>query len=140
MARRYWTCRRCGHRQERRTSSRKCLNCGELTRPAARAPKHEHALTGFSHDYYDQLNIRVHGVDPDQCAICEKRVKGQRPDRDHAHHDGGFPRGRLCWYCNKRLGEIERGQDGLVWMQAAMRYLERAAEAWAQHNEKEEVA
>jgi len=127
MARNTWLCR-CGHRNEKVWTKCRGEGCGR-TKPKRRAPAHEHALTEYTHDFYDSLNVDVHGVDPDQCAICEKRVKGQRPDRDHAHYDGGFPRGRLCWYCNKRLGEIERGQDGLVWMDAASRYLERARNA-----------
>lgn len=105
--------------------------CGR-TKPKRRAPAHEHALTEYSHDFYDELNLVVHGCEPDECAnpACRRRAKeGMRLDRDHAHYDGGFPRGRLCWYCNKRLGEIERGQDGLLWIEGIKEYLRRAQDA-----------
>lgn len=133
MAKTTWLCR-CGHLNEKAWLKCRGDGCGR-TRPKKRRPGHEHALTEFSQDFYDALNVEVHGVDPEQCAICEKHVKGERPQRDHAHFDGGFPRGRLCWWCNRRLGEIERGQDGLVWMQAAMRYVERSADAWRRRQE-----
>lgn len=127
MARRYWTCRKCAYRQERRTSSRKCINCGELTRRETRRPAHEWPLEQLSRDDFGRLNQAVHGVDQDVCAIC--RAEGRALQRDHAHHDGGYPRGRICGLCNKRLGEVERGNDGEAWLESALLYVRRSAAA-----------
>lgn len=125
MARRYWSCRKCGYRQERRTNSRRCLNCGEITRRETRAPAHAWSLN-LSKDAFGEMNRRLHGVDQDVCAICH--AEGRALQRDHAHQDGGYPRGLLCWYCNKRLGEVERGNDAKAWLESALRYV-RVAEA-----------
>ena len=99
-----------------------------MTRRLKREPKHAHPLR-LPTAHFAALNVTVHGCQPDECAICGKRL--DRPgsgQRDHAHFDGGYARGLLCWYCNKRLGDIERGQDGARWMRAAIGYVERSAE------------
>jgi hypothetical protein len=71
----------------------------------------------------------VHGVNENECALCGGPAKDSgNLDRDHAHHDGGYPRGLLHPMCNKRLGEVERGQDGEAWMEAALAYVRRARE------------
>jgi hypothetical protein len=86
---------------------------------------------------HGDLNRLVHGVDENQCAICHREAKDSRNhDRDHAHFDGGYPRGVLCWYCNKRLGEVERGNDGEAWLEAALAYCRRSRE----HQEREAAA
>lgn len=131
VARRYWTCRKCAHRNER-TASRTCQGCGEKTKPAPRGPKHLAGLKSF--DEHARVQREVHGLDENVCAICEKPSRdGRRHDRDHAHFDGGYPRGLLCWYCNKRLGEVERGNDGEAWLEAALAYVRRAR---AHHEEQ----
>ena len=73
-------------------------------------------------DEFGDLNVTVHGKAANQCAICEM-VPRTSLQRDHAHHDGGYPRGLLCAMCNKRLGEVERGNDAIAWLEAAIRYV-----------------
>src|SRR5205085_3256779 len=90
VARRYWTCRKCHYRQERRSNSRKCLNCGEITRREYKRLAHEWPLEK-GRDSFAQLNVSVHGVAQDVCPICF--AEGRDLQRDHAHHDGGYPRG-----------------------------------------------
>ena len=124
MARRYWTCRRCKYRNER-TASRKCVNCGSASKPKTVRPAHEWPLE-LAKDKFGQLNQTVHETDPDVCAICH--AEGRALQRDHAHHDGGYPRGLLCSMCNKRLGEVEHGNDAEAWLELALRYV-RASEA-----------
>ena len=125
-----WVCVKCGHRNELRGSSRKCQNpecLSPVGRRKKRKPAHAHPLDNGP-AYFAALNVTVHGCDQDECAICLKRLG--RPgsgQRDHAHFDGGYARGLLCWYCNKRLGEIERGQNGAAWMRSAIQYVERSA-------------
>ncbi len=125
--RRYWTCRKCHYRQERRTNSRKCLNCGEQTRRETNRPAHEWPLEKGK-DAFQRLNVIAHGVGPNVCAICH--AEGRALQRDHAHHDGGFPRGMLCGMCNKRLGEVEHGNDAAQWLKSALAYVLAADAAW----------
>ena len=133
----YWTCRRCGFRNDRRWV--KCRGDGKdgkqctARRPPKREPKHAHPLRNGASEF-QALNVSVHGGHPDQCAICDKPL--DRPgsgQRDHAHFDGGYARGFLCWYCNKTLGLIERGKDGEEWMRRALDYVRHAR----QHHERE---
>jgi hypothetical protein len=123
----HWTCRKCKHRQPRRTSSRRCENCGEQTRPVKAAPKHDQARQQPDAVYAD-LQQRVHRTDTSTCALCRGPVKqGNRGlDRDHSHADGGYPRGLLHPLCNKLLGQVERGGFGEQWLWLACGYLGRA--------------
>ena len=125
----YWLCRYCGHRNERLGTSRKCQGCGSATaRRLKRAPKHSHPLRQ-GRAAFEMLNMTVHKCNPDHCAICGKRLdKPGSGQRDHAHFDGGYARGLLCWYCNKTLGQVERGKDGEEWMRSALDYVRRARE------------
>jgi hypothetical protein len=83
-------------------------------------------------DVHGELNVTVHGVDERICAICGREAN----NRDHAHFLPFFPRGVLCWHCNKRLGEVERGNDGEAWLEAALAYCRRSRE----HQEREAAA
>ena len=128
----YWTCRRCGHRNERaHVKCRGTKRSGEpctARRPLKREPKHAHPLRNGRAEF-ERLNIVVHGCGPDGCAICGKSLdKPGTGQRDHAHFDGGYARGLLCWYCNKTLGLIERGKEGEEWMRRALDYVKRARE------------
>lgn len=132
--RRYWTCRKCSFRNER-TASRSCQGCGGQTKPKTRKPAHMAGLKAF--EVHGELNRLLHGVNENECAICGKQAKDSRNhDRDHAHFDGGFPRGNLCPMCNKRLGEVERGNDGEAWLEAALAYVQRAR----RHHEGQQAA
>ena len=97
-------------------------------RPIKREPKHAHPLRNGRAEFA-ALNFIVHGVLADECAICGKRLdQPGTGQRDHAHFDGGYARGLLCWYCNKTLGLIERGKDGEEWMRRALDYVRKARE------------
>lgn len=116
---RYWTCRKCAHRNQR-TASRRCEGCGEQTKPKPRRPAHAVALE-MTYQQYLELQQDVHGLG-EVCGICERPPATRRLDRDHSHTTGK-PRGLLCARCNQRL---ERGGDTLEWLSAAMRYIGRA--------------
>lgn len=126
LARRYWTCRRCKYRNER-TASRTCQNCGSISKPKTTRPAHEWPLQ-LAAASFGELNQTVHGTGPDVCAIC--KAEGRALQRDHAHQDGGYPRGLLCGMCNKRLGEVERGNDAEVWLEAALAYVRKSEQAF----------
>lgn len=127
MARKYVTCPKCGFRNDRLGNRRICVGCGATLRKAY-GPKHDHARR-LSHAFYAELQIEVHGVNANECALCGGPAKDEgNLDRDHAHHDGGYPRGLLHPMCNKRLGEVERGNDGEAWLVAALAYVVRSRE------------
>lgn len=136
--RRYWTCRKCKYRNER-TASRKCISCGSESKPKTRRPAHEWSLAQMNKTEFGELNQTVHGVDQDVCAICLSPPKQVPLQRDHAHHDGGYPRGLLCPMCNRRLGEVERGNDAVAWLVSALAYV-RAAESARFGEGREEAA
>ncbi len=80
-------------------------------------------------DVHAELNSLVHGVNENECALCGGEAKdGRNLDRDHAHFADFYPRGLLHPLCNKRLGEVERGNDGEAWLEAALAYVRRARE------------
>src|SRR6202162_1373833 len=131
----YISCRKCGHRNDRVGGRQRCVKCG-ATWPKLRGPKHDHARQ-LSHKFYAELQRTVHGVNENECGLCGGEAKDAgNLDRDHAHHDGGYPRGLLHPLCNKRLGEVERGQDGEAWLAAALDYVVRPRE----HHEREAAA
>jgi len=123
------------NRRGRGGGCQRCVKCG-ATLPKLRGPKHDHARQ-LSHKVYAELQRTVHGVNENECGLCGGEAKDAgNLDRDHAHHDGGYPRGLLHPLCNKRLGEVERGQDGEAWLAAALDYVIRARE----HHEREAAA
>ncbi len=127
MARLYVTCPKCSHRNDRVGGRRTCTSCGATLRKFY-GPKHDHARR-LSHRFYADLQREVHGVNENECALCGGPAKNAgNLDRDHAHQDGGYPRGLLHPMCNKRLGEVERGQDAEQWLEAALAYVRRARE------------
>lgn len=120
MARRFWSCRKCGYRNER-SASRKCQGCGEQTKPKARVPKHAETLRDHSYDHYARLSLTLHGGELEACGVCG-RPKGEnrKHDRDHDHRTGN-PRGLACFYCNR---ELLRNAD-LEQARKVVAYLER---------------
>jgi hypothetical protein len=112
VPRRYWSCRKCKHRNER-TSSRRCQGCGELTKPKPRVPKHAATLRDDSYETYVELNALIHGVTDESCAVCRRpRHEAMRHHRDHDHVTGN-PRGLACFQCNSlmpRLLTLERAE------------------------------
>lgn len=110
---RTWLCPLCGHRNELRTSSRKCQNpaCGEQSKPAKRVPKHARILQGKTYPLFVQAARDIHGVTDESCCVCGKPRSQDRPhDRDHGHRKGqpdyGKARGLACpgdSGCNKLM-------------------------------------
>lgn len=102
MARRHWTCRKCGH-VNAPTKSRKCESCGELTRPKLRKSPARKAHEARSYGDYALLSVLIHGGEPHACGCCGKpRPDIGRHERDHDHKTGA-PRGLACTYCNKTV-------------------------------------
>lgn len=91
---RYWTCPKCGTRNER--IKQKCGMACTGTRPKKRVPAHRRTLQDDSYAVYEALNRELHGAEPDACGVCGKPPKFERRhDRDHDHVTGK-PRGLAC--------------------------------------------
>ena len=104
---RYWSCRKCGHRNLR-TASRRCAGCDEQTKPKTRVPKHAVTLRDDTYELYSSVNAAIHGVTDEACGVCGKpRSQERRHDRDHGHLQGsvsfGKPRGLACVSCNRLM-------------------------------------
>lgn len=107
MARKYWTCRKCSHRNEHAAhKGRKCLGCGEETRPKKRVPKHAEVLRVTDYLSFARLSIEIHGGELGACAVCGKPQPetdgAKRHHRDHDHATGQA-RGLACFPCNMHL-------------------------------------
>lgn len=129
MARRYWSCRRCKHRNER-TSSRKCQGCGELTKPKTRVPKHAETLRDTTYEQYETLSYEIHGrfTELGACGVCGRHrgESGRRHDRDHDHRTG-LARGLACVRCNRELLRNSTLEEA----RAVVAYLERVEAFYA---------
>lgn len=129
--RKYWTCPKCAHRNEHRTSSRKCEGCQGQTKPKRRVPKHAEVLRDTSYERAEAISVAIHGGEPGACGNCGKpRGETRRHDRDHDHKTGEL-RGLACWYCNR---EVLRGLD-LERARAAVAYFERVQAYYAREGE-----
>lgn len=121
---RTWLCPKCSHRNEVRTSSRKCQGCEENTKPKRRVPVHAEVLRDTSYSDAALLSVRIHGGEPEACGVCGKpKGETRRHDRDHDHRTGEL-RGLACFHCNR---ELLRGGT-LESLRAAVAYLERVEE------------
>lgn len=132
--RRYWTCRKCSHRNER-TSSRKCQGCGEQTKPKARVPRHAEVLRDTPPETAAVISRRIHGGELGSCAVCGKpRSEGKRHDRDHDHHPEspiyGRLRGLACYRCNHHLLRFHT----IDTLRACLAYMERAEAYYARED------
>ena len=119
----FWTCQRQSRGEKCRATNpnrkRNCSRCGKA-RPARKPPAHMSALK-LSYEYYVALN------GAERCGICGAAPKpGRRLHRDHDHAGVGTPRGLLCFRCNAAL----RPYMTLAWLQAAVRYVQRAEGHW----------
>jgi hypothetical protein len=108
-----WRCRACLSVNASRT--RKCAAC-KKARPKKRRPAHLKALD-LPYETYVDLN------GGETCGICGAVAKTRKLHRDHEHKGSGKPRGLLCFPCNAAL----RPYMDLAWIEAAARYLRRAA-------------
>jgi hypothetical protein len=98
--RRYVTCPKCSHRNDRTGGRRKCAGCG-ANLPKRRVPKHAETLRDDSYAAYMQTARDIHGVTDEACCACGKpRSQERRCDRDHEHNRRspffGKRRGLLC--------------------------------------------
>lgn len=110
MARRYWTCRKCGTRHERTTQvCRAAIADGEECsgrRPKPRVPKHARTLQDDSYQSYLQVASDIHGVTDESCCVCGKpRHELMHHHRDH-DHVSGQPRGVVCFQCNQLMPRL----------------------------------
>jgi hypothetical protein len=107
---RFWTCPRCKTRWSR--TKQKC-SCGRA-RPKARPAAHKQALD-LPYEQYAELN------GGERCGICGAEPSPtRRLDRDHDHATGK-PRGLLCHFCNRQLGNRVTAD----WLAKALAYVER---------------
>lgn len=127
--RRYWTCN-CGHRNEA-TRSRKCQNCGAMSRPKKRVPPHARTLRDDSYDVYALVSQEIHGGENEACAVCGKpKPESRRHDRDHDHRTGK-PRGLACVRCNRELLRHSTLEEA----RKVVAYLERVEAHYAKGDE-----
>jgi len=84
-------------------------------------------------DQYAELHREIHGLDENTCAIClgQRKPGGPRLDREHAHFDGGYPRGLAHNRCNRILGEVERGEDAERRLELMLAYERRTKAFYA---------
>lgn len=111
--RRYVTCTKCGHRNDREGGRRLCVEC-RAPLPKRRVPKHAETLRDDSYERYAQLNFQMHFGLMDipvkdgptmyeDCGVCGRsKPETRRHDRDHDHRTGN-PRGLACVRCNREL-------------------------------------
>lgn len=120
---RRWTCPKCHHLNEHRTSSRKCQGCGENTKRKKRVPLHARVLQELTFPEAERLSQAMHGGELGACAVCGRpKPESGHHDRDHDHRSGAF-RGMACFTCNR---ERLRGHT-VETLEACLAYLRRAA-------------
>jgi hypothetical protein len=97
--RKTWLCMKCGHRNELRTSSRKCQNPECLAPDGKRKKperKHKAVLRTMGYEDWAALSVLIHGGELYACGVCGKPPsEGRKQDRDHCHRTG-VARGLAC--------------------------------------------
>lgn len=97
--RKTWLCMKCGHRNELRTSSRKCQNPDCLAPDGKRKKperKHKAVLRTMGYEEWAALSVEIHGGELYECGVCRKPPsEGRKQDRDHDHRTG-LARGLAC--------------------------------------------
>ena len=125
----FWSCRKCGFRNKR-TASRKCQGCGDLTKPKRRVPKHAEVLRDTSYEKWEQLSYEIHGkaAELGACGVCGRQPgENRRCDRDHDHRTGRV-RGLACVRCNRELLRNSTLEEA----RAVVAYLERVESFYAE--------
>lgn len=139
MAARYWTCRKCGYRNERawlkcrgyatgtsaNTAPAAMLACAGR-RPPKHVPKHAVALRDLSHAHFAQVNEAIHGQGTN-CGVCGAVPKDDRIMQREHDHTTGLARGLACWRCNRLMPK----QFDLQTARAIVAYLERVEQYYA---------
>lgn len=93
--RRYVTCPKCSHRNDRAGGRRKCQGCAAPL-PKRRVPTHARTLRDDSYEKFVQVAREIHGVSDESCCVCGKpRSQERHHDRDHDHRTGQA-RGLAC--------------------------------------------
>jgi hypothetical protein len=102
MARKYVSCVKCGHRNDREGGRRKCVGC-RADLPKRRVPTHAKVLRDTPYDQFVEINEAIHGQG-DNCGVCggPPSESNRRLDRDHDHRTG-LPRGLAHVRCNREL-------------------------------------
>ena len=126
MAVRYWSCRKCGHRNVRGPLI--CRDCGERTRPKAHVPKHAIVMRDNGYQHFRDVNEAIHGAG-DNCGVCLAVPKDSRNMQREHDHTTGLARGLACWRCNRLMPK----QFDLAHARLIVAYLERV-EQWYQEN------
>lgn len=143
MAARYWTCPKCGYRNERAWLKCRGYVAGSAAntapdalrlcpgrRPPKRVPKHAVTLRDHGYDHYRQVNETIHGAG-DNCGVCLAVPKDSRNMQREHDHVTGLPRGLACWRCNRLMPK----QFGLTEARAIVAYLERVEAHYSQVSE-----
>lgn len=121
MPAKYWTCAKCKFRNQR-TSSRKCQDCGGLTKPRRKVPAHAVVMRDNGYQHFRDVNEAIHGQG-DNCGVCGAEPKDNRNLQREHDHVTGQARGLACWRCNRLMPK----QFGLTEARAIVAYLERCA-------------
>jgi DNA-directed RNA polymerase subunit RPC12/RpoP len=128
--RRYVTCPKCSHRNDRTGGRRKCENCREAL-PKRRVPKHAEILRDLSYEVWAELSAEIHGGELHSCGVCRRPLpaESRKHDRDHDHRTG-LPRGLACVRCNRELLRNSTLEEA----RAVVAYLERSESYYAKES------
>jgi hypothetical protein len=123
--RRYVTCPKCSHRNDRTGGRRKCENCRERL-PKRRVPSHAKVLRDLGYQGWAELSVEIHGGDLHSCAVCRRQLpaEARKHDRDHDHRTG-LPRGLACVRCNRELlrnTTLEEARNVVAYLERANAY------------------
>ena len=139
MAAKYWTCRKCGTRNDR--VKQKCLGnvlrgpagykfptpC-DGRRPPRHVPKHAVSLRDMTHADFAAVNETIHGQGTN-CGVCGAVPKDDRNMQREHDHVTGQARGLACWRCNRLMPK----QFDLAHARLIVAYLERVEAHYAEN-------
>lgn len=134
MAARYWSCRKCGYRNER--AHLLCRGYVEKDgavvarctgrRPPKHVPKHAIVMRDNGYGHFRDVNEAIHGAG-DNCGVCGAVPKDSRNMQREHDHVSGLARGLACWRCNRLMPK----QFDLQTARAIVAYLERVETYYA---------
>lgn len=111
---RYWTCRKCGYRNERVKQLCIVASC-DGKRPKPSKPAHRAVLENPYEWWVERFGTN--------CNICGRApAEGRKLHRDHDHKTGEA-RGLLCHLCNRALPSWITAD----WLKTAREYLAKEA-------------